>query len=544
MTLSDSNRAYYSDLYQKWSSRLYWINFAIAMVYAFIFVIGLEILGGGYKKEYVNGDTSVSRPGFFVHALSGVVFYVSGYLQFNKDIRRNYPGFHRACGILYLSMSALLFLGVIVVICSGAISTVSSAFWVATMLPYWIFLMYDSMTSIWRRDVNRHRRMMLRSFILANLIIWQRPITFALWLGAGVSISLALAVAFWFATVWAVAVGEVYLYLDWYLRPAPVVFLEDGSKFFATDDNLPALGGDPLPIVVDEFILSPDKKSVQLLFHVADASSTAGMSFYFPGQQVSLQDPTNFGSVREYSPIVTEKDAKAGRVRLWIRLVPGGVMGSILKNYGESLQQKQQTGGKSTTAANPMLSSLAEAERGVSGNKATAEAGISPTPLPLLFSVASDRFPYFPNNYESLLLVCTGTGLAPLYTLCRYVLLNRNDSTKVYLLYITNGAEPASDYGLHLLDELRAIEDSRDSATRGLLTIEKRPTKPRFDVVALEELVKEKRAAEVLGFGRRGVQLHIAGNPGFVKTLHLAALRSPKLAFANEQSVAWGFTDR
>jgi len=524
LSIKDKDRARYQELYFKWGTALYWVNFAIAMIYVWGFVWIFEIGFKSYLNEYHHGNYHTSRKGFITHCVGGSIYYITGYLQFSDDLRRNYPNFHRWCGRIYLFGVFFLCIGTLIVLFTGALSTVSSSFWMTFMVPYLGFVYYDAMKAIFRRDIDRHRRMMLRGFIVSNCIIWQRIPTFAL-LFAGFSIDLALAVAFWWVTIMALVVGEFWLYLDMRLRPAPIVYLRDGSKFFSSVTDQPGQGCDPVPIAIDECILSADKKSIQLVFHTLN--NNGDMTFFFPGQHISLQHEFITNCVREYSPIVLESSAKAGQIRLWIRLVEGGIMSNYLKTLAKG-SSKSASNAESSVEMNPIGkeidSSSSPAPRHLTSNVKSSM---------LLFSVASGRFPYFANNYKGLLIIATGTGLAPIVTLVNYVLNNRLDTTLVTLVYITNAKDVGDDYGLELLDNLKEIDVDKK------LTIEKRSTKPRFDITDVEKMVSSGKFGSSIG-----LQMHISGNPDFVRMLYLSAIHNTSLGFTPQQVVGWGYSDR
>lgn len=511
--LPDKDKAKLQDDYMKISEILYWVNLVIAGLYVVVFVWGFELGAGGYKEEYVRGDTRVSHPAFFVHCIAGSVYYITGYIQFNPSLRRNYPKVHKLCGMIYIWMAYFLLLGIIIVICSGAIAPWSSGFWVSVMLPYLGYLHYDSLKAIWRRDIDRHRRMQIRSFVASNMIIWQRVPTFVLWLSFGVSINVSLAIAFWWVTAIAVGGCEIYLWLDYHLRPPPIVYLKDGTKFFSSEDTQPAMAMNPCEIIIHECKLSPDKKSLILVFQSADNDGT--MSFLFPGQHVSLLHPSVPDSVREYSPIITEEDAKAGRIRLWIRLVPNGVMSSILTRLVNENNEN----------ANPM------------SNPNTNEGNAKRTTL--LFSVASGRFPYFPNNYQGMLMICTGTGIAPISTLVNYILNNPADKTNVQLVYITNATSSTDDYGLEVLEDLQRLQKGNKR-----LSVVTQKSQPRMDYLMIGKLVQEGVEQNFYGTDVKGVQIHLSGNPLFVKSLYLSLLDSRMMNLKPEQVVGWGYSDR
>merc|ERR1712065_135033 len=67
---------------------------------------------------------------------------------------------------------------------------------------------------------------------------------------------------------------------------------------------------------------------------------------------------------------------------------------------------------------------------------------------PLSINISSNRLRYFPGRYKHLILIASGTGLAPLLTLMNTVVNNKQDQAYVSVLYITRGT---GDYGLTLL---------------------------------------------------------------------------------------------
>ena len=84
-----------------------------------------------------------------------------------------------------------------------------------------------------------------------------------------------------------------------------------------------------------------------------------------------------------------------------------------------------------------------------------------------------------------------------------------------------------------LLDNLKEIDVDKK------LTIEKRSTKPRFDITDVEKMVSSGKFGSSIG-----LQMHISGNPDFVKSLYLSAIHNTSLGFTPQQVVGWGYSDR
>ena len=180
-------------------------------------------------------------------------------------------------------------------------------------------------------------------------------------------------------------------------------------------------------------------------------------------------------------------------------------------------------------SSNPMANNKTDA-----GGQGTA--GLSSG---VLFSVASGRFPYFANNYRGLLMICTGTGIAPLSTLVNYILNNPADNTYIKFLYITNATDSANDYGLEVLEDLKRLQ----KGTKQFDVITQK-TQPRVDYLMVGKLVQEGIDSNNFGTGDKGVQVHLSGNPEFVKKLYLSSLESKMMNLRPEQVVGWGYSDR
>lgn len=139
---------------------------------------GLCLIIGMYPLAYVltegrfgllqsKPDSIVSsfwwRTGFHAHVLSGGIALAVGWTQFVDAWRTRFPQLHRVTGSMY----------VVLVLVSGVsalgISPFSSTGWVAAvafamLAVIWLSVTVLAWTSIRRRDVQRHRMLMVYSF--------------------------------------------------------------------------------------------------------------------------------------------------------------------------------------------------------------------------------------------------------------------------------------------------------------------------------------------------------------------------------------------
>lgn len=515
--------------WQDWNQILYWICFGIGMGYIFVYNIWYMFMNA-INEEYPpnKGNQAMAHAGVFIHACCGILLIFCGYLQFNEKARMYYPFLHRVSGYYYLFMCLIMMLGIVVIYCSGgSLNTPASAFWWATCMPYWIYTHADGFVSILRKDILRHRRMMFRGFCFGNSIIWTRLPVLTLMYVYQLTPSTALATGFWFGSTLAIVAAEVYIALDKHFMPDPIIYMDDGRSFYTTQSQMPGEGTAPTAVSVISITPLPDGKSAHLTLKIQDCQE---MMYFFPGQHIALRADGVSGS-KEYSPIVLEQYASRGEVHIWVRLIGGGVMSNVFSHYLKTAPKDME------------MNPLAKKTENDGGDRipvsTSTEGGALPGP-PLSINVSSNRLRYFPGQYKHLIMIASGTGLAPLVTLINAIVNNKNDTAYISLVYITRGGE---DYGLTLLDKFRS------SSQFQLHTVNEHPNRVDADGIWRDHVFAENgnnsNAAATLA-NRTNVQLHVSGGPALVKRVYHQASLSTLYALPRpaDQIVAWGYSDR
>lgn len=306
------------------------------------------------------------------------------------------------------------------------------------------------------------------------------------------------------------------------------MYLSDGRKFYGTVSTGSSFFTGIAPIVVDECEML-DESSMRLVFHTENET----MTFFFPGQHVSLALPSDSWQplCREYSPIVTEAYGMSGRIQVWIRLHPQGKMSQVLREYSSSFNEIPKFTELNDIGVNPMASGGQVKNSSTDTESPQASKWRS---CPLMVSVSSSRLNYYPSKYRGLLLIATGTGLAPYLNLINYIVNNQEDRTSIYLIFITNGDK----FGVDAINSING---------RSKLTVDIRQTKPRFGVADVEKVVVSKINDGTFG-GHHDLfsfQIHINGSPAFVKALDRSVRNSQAIPLIqSDQVVSWGYSDR
>lgn len=517
--------------FERWNDvnvATYWVCFGLAMGYIFVYNVWYMFYRGTYRYEYHTGNLWMAHCGLFMHAVCGILLLFCGYLQFNSKARMHYPFLHRLSGYYYLFMCTVMMIGIIVILSSGgSLSATTSGFWFSVSMLYWIYTHADGLISIFRKDILRHRRMMFRGFTYANSIIWTRLPVLTLMYLYGLPPAEALATGFWVGSAFAVIVAEVYIGLDKHFMPDPIIYLEDGRSFYTTQSQMPGEGTAPTAISIMSITPLKDGKSAHLKLKIDDCSE---MMYFFPGQHIALSADGVLGGAKEYSPIVLEKYASRGEIHLWVRLLDDGVMSEVFRAYmkvsGIDIEMNplaKKTGGEEDRIPDPGASSTAGALPG----------------LPLSINISSNRLRYFPGRYKHLIMVASGTGLAPLITLISAVIHNRKDKTHISMIYITRDDE---DYGLTLLDGFKGHTQMQ------LSIVTEHPSRVNADDIWQNHVfVDSNRIQTDTTLTNRGnVQVHFSGGPSLVTRLYHQAYTSTlySLPRPQEQIVAWGYSDR
>ncbi|MDC7997713.1 DUF2306 domain-containing protein [Gilvibacter sediminis] len=189
-------------------------------LYPFIFAFAKGAQGLFTTKPEALLQTSWYVPMFMVHVLLGAVAIIAGSTQFFESWQRSYLKLHRTLGKIY----------VLTVIPSGLAGFVAGFY--ATGAWYskagficlaigWIFTTVVAYTSIRKKEINKHKRWMMRSYAFCFAFV-----TFRIYLGLGA----ALGIPF----------DEYYSYLSFLCWVPNIIFIEWRIK------RLGRLQGSPL----------------------------------------------------------------------------------------------------------------------------------------------------------------------------------------------------------------------------------------------------------------------------------------------------------
>lgn len=157
-----------------------------------IILIGFFLLMLNITLKYVSFDSDVaflqikqtevhSIPGylfiFYLHVCSAIFTLLAGFTQFNATLLRVKPRIHRAIGkgyvivVLFLAAPSGFFIGLFAN--GGLFSKIAFV----TLSILWFYFTLKAFTAIKKRQVNKHKAFMLRSFALAfsaiTLRLWK-----------------------------------------------------------------------------------------------------------------------------------------------------------------------------------------------------------------------------------------------------------------------------------------------------------------------------------------------------------------------------------
>lgn len=130
------------------------------------------------KQPYV--DRVYYQVAFFTHAFVAVMALPAGFTQFSQGLRRRYPQFHRWMGWLYAGSIIALAgpSGLIIGIHANGGWSSQLAFCLLAVL--WVWFTWQAIVYAKRRNWQKHRNFMYRSFALTLSAITLRAWKFAL----------------------------------------------------------------------------------------------------------------------------------------------------------------------------------------------------------------------------------------------------------------------------------------------------------------------------------------------------------------------------
>lgn len=153
----------------------------------------------------------------FLHTAGGGLASLIGPFQFHGGFRRRYPSVHRWLGRVYLTAVGLSALGGLYLSPGSLAANTFGVAFIALALA-WLYTGWHAYATIRRRDVQAHRRWMIRNFALTYAAVTLR-IEMPLLIAAGMDPTMALNVVGW--TCWV----PNLLVVEWWLRrgrkPAP-----------------------------------------------------------------------------------------------------------------------------------------------------------------------------------------------------------------------------------------------------------------------------------------------------------------------------------
>ena len=375
-------------LFERVSDIVYVLSLWTIFVFVFGYVVVLMIILGLGEKEY---PSDLGTVGFYIHGVTGGIFFLIGILQFHNSFRRDYPKIHRLFGLVYYVMTLLTSFGVILLLAGGATARESSILVTLTVLPFWLFMNWEAYVAIKKGDVDRHYRMNVRGFVIGFSIISTRPAMFvfiALFNPPVITKGEILKVTIWWTFSWFVIGCEAFLYLRKRLQSGPI--LVNGNAVIPLETDF--VNGSKIYRATVKKLKKLNERTILMSLSLTDYPVTFIQQL--AGQHVSLTCTVNGESVtRPYTRIPSADD----RIDLVIRLVPNGAMSKLLKAL---VDQKLNSKG--------------------------------------LFEVAvlAGHFDYYPNQYPHICMIAAGTGLTSMLNIMQVILNNPMDRTKIKLYFL------------------------------------------------------------------------------------------------------------
>jgi cytochrome-b5 reductase len=129
------------------------------------------------------------------------------------------------------------------------------------------------------------------------------------------------------------------------------------------------------------------------------------------------------------------------------------------------------------------------------------------------------KYPWSANMHPHIGLIAGGTGITPMYQLCRAIFSNPNDSTKVTLVFAN-----ISEDDILLRRELADLENTYPQRFRAFYVVEKPPAEwPGSKGYITKDLLKT-----VLPEAKEnGIKLFVCGPPGMMNAIS-GNKKSPK----------------
>ena len=121
------------------------------------------------------------------------------------------------------------------------------------------------------------------------------------------------------------------------------------------------------------------------------------------------------------------------------------------------------------------------------------------------------KYPWQPNKHDSVALIAGGTGITPMYQLCRQIFKNPEDKTKVTLLFGN-----VTEQDILLKKEFDELEEKFPQRFRAFYILDKPPENwQQGKGFITKDLLKEV----IPGPKEENVQVFVCGPPGLYKAI-------------------------
>lgn len=152
---------------------IFWIVFAV--VFMWLFIPKLAYLFNGFP-DYLALNTTIKKTIFTTHIVSGVVVYITAFLQFAPFIRNKNIPRHRKIGRIYVTSALVCIVSVYYLIWMG--KNAGLPFWPSqyTVASLWLLFIASAIYFARSRKIVWHRRLMLSGFICAAYFVTVRII--------------------------------------------------------------------------------------------------------------------------------------------------------------------------------------------------------------------------------------------------------------------------------------------------------------------------------------------------------------------------------
>ena len=132
-----------------------------------------------FKQECIGIDHW--RWAFYIHVFSSLLTLAAGFTQFSRDVLKNAPRLHRVIGKIYVI--AVLFVnvptGLVMAVYANGLLPSKIAFTILDGL--WFYFTLRALIEIKRKNVQAHRRSMIRSYALTfsavTLRLWKMTLS-------------------------------------------------------------------------------------------------------------------------------------------------------------------------------------------------------------------------------------------------------------------------------------------------------------------------------------------------------------------------------